>query len=233
MSRGTTLVMTGVLVLVAVGCGTVSGDGAGVAKKMNDMPLVFTEDFESGADRWVATDARAWDLADEGGNTVYALARGSNYEPPVRSPKNIARVEDLNLTDFVVQARMKQTGKEYGHRDMCVFFGYQDASHFYYVHIATKADAHANSVFLVNGEPRVSIASERTGGTDWGKDAYHDVRIVRDAASGSIAVYFDDMDTPIMKATDKTFLWGGIGFGSFDDTGNIDDVRIWGVPKKE
>jgi hypothetical protein len=35
-----------------------------------------------------------------------------------------------------------------------------------------------------------------------------------------------------MQATDKTFVWGQIGVGSFDDTGNFDDVRLWGAIKQ-
>jgi len=200
-----------------------------MAATMKDLPLVFFEDFESQAGRWTQTDPEAWKIVAEGGNQVYSLFQRSKYSPPVRSPLNIARVKDSNVSDFVLQARMKQTGKEYGHRDMCVFFGYQDPSHFYYVHIATKADAHANSIFLVNGEPRVSIAQERTDGTDW-STGYHDVRVVRNASTGAIEVYYDDMDKPIMRTVDKTFLSGSVGFGSFDDTGNIDDVILWGTP---
>ena len=45
--------------------------------------------------------------------------------------------------------------------------------------------------------------------------------------SGEIRVYFDDMKTPAMTATDKTFGAGRVGFGSFDDTGNFDDIRIY------
>jgi hypothetical protein len=191
------------------------------------LPLVFFEDFESGADRWWQTDAAAWKVVDEDGNHAYSQFQKSNYSPPVRSPLNMALVKGLEIDDFVLQARMKQTGEEYGHRDMCIFFGYQDPAHFYYVHIATKADAHANSIFIVNGEPRVSIAAERTDGTDWGT-GYHDVRIVRDCATGAIEVYYDDMDKPIMRAKDTTFMTGRLGFGSFDDTGNIDDVLVWG-----
>ncbi|NUM52676.1 MAG: hypothetical protein HUU46_03440 [Candidatus Hydrogenedentes bacterium] len=197
------------------------------AKEMNGLPLVFSEDFEKGADRWTQTDPAAWKIVEEDGKHVYSQHQQSNYKPEVRSPVNIARVKDLDVSDFVVEARMKQTGREYGHRDMCIFFGYQDASHFYYVHLATKADEHANSIFLVNGAPRVSIAQERTQGTDWGTD-YQTVRIVRDTKEGTILVYFNDMTKPVMKATDKTFIHGGIGFGTFDDTGSIDDVRVWG-----
>ena len=198
-----------------------------VPQFLNGLPLVFFEDFESGAEHWTQTDAKAWQIVEENGNHVYSQFQKSNYQPPVRSPLNMALVKDLKVEDFVLQARMKQTGKEYGHRDMCIFFGYQDPAHFYYVHIATKADAHANSIFIVNGEPRVSIATERTDGTDWGT-GYHDVRIVRDCATGAIEVYYDDMEKPIMRAKDDTFKTGRFGFGSFDDTGKIDDVIVWG-----
>lgn len=193
-------------------------------------PLLFEEDFEKGGARWSATDPEAWKVIEEEGNHVYSLHQSSGYKPPVRSPHSIAWIKDLDVTDFVFEARMKQTGREYGHRDLCVFFGKQDAARFYYVHIATKADAHANSIFLVNGTPRVSIANERTGGTDWG-DGYHLVRVERRTDSGTIKVFFDDMERPIMRAKDSTFRSGGIGVGSFDDVGNFDDIRVWGIKK--
>ncbi|MEN6337394.1 MAG: DUF1080 domain-containing protein [Phycisphaerales bacterium] len=198
-----------------------------LSDKKANLPLAFFEDFESGAGRWTQTDPNAWKVTAADQNHIYSLFQQSKYEPPVRSPFNIARIRDVNVSDFVVQARMEQTGKEYGHRDMVVVFGYQDPSHFYYAHIATKADEVAHSIHIVNGKPRVAIAKERTDGVDW-TTGFHDVRVVRDAVGGSIEVYFDNMDKPIMTAEDKTFLRGGIGFGSFDDTGAIDDVIVWG-----
>jgi hypothetical protein len=30
-----------------------------------------------------------------------------------------------------------------------------------------------------------------------------------------------------MTATDKTFGWGYVGFGTFDDTGRVSNVKIW------
>jgi len=54
------------------------------------------------------------------------------------------------------------------------------------------------------------------------------VRIKRCTASGSIEVFFDDMEKPVMRAEDKTFLVGSIGLGSFDDVGHFDNVRVWG-----
>jgi hypothetical protein len=216
--------------LILSGC-ALFGGGDPVPRTLKGLPLVFQEDFERGCARWIATDPMAWKVVDEDGNRVFSLYQVSKYEPPVRSPLSIARILDLEVGDCIIEARMKQTGREYGHRDMCIFLGMQDPSRFYYVHIATQADANANSIFIVNGEPRTSIAKERTGGTDWAM-GYHLVRVERRTGTGLIEVYFDDMENPIMRAEDRTFLSGGIGFGSFDDTGNIDDVRVWGIEKR-
>lgn len=190
------------------------------------MHLAVNENFEEGMGRWETTDPAAWGVVEDGGSKVLALQKSSAYEPPVRSPKSIAWLKDFDAGSFVLEARARQTGREYGHRDLCFFFGRQDATHFYYVHLATAADDHANSIFLVNGAPRVSIAKERTSGTQWAGD-YHRVRIVRDADSGRIEVFFDDMEKPIMIAEDKTFTSGTIGLGSFDDTGHFDDIKVW------
>jgi hypothetical protein len=54
------------------------------------------------------------------------------------------------------------------------------------------------------------------------------VRLERKLSDGTIKVFFDDMIHPIMVAEDKTFGEGYIGFGSFDDTGKIDNIKIWG-----
>ncbi len=216
----------GIVCVVLTGCAT-DGNGT-VERSVNGLPLLFQDDFEQGAAHWEPVDPSAWKIVNENGNHVYALYADSHYEPPVRSPHAISLVKGLTVSDCIIEAKLKQTGRDYGHRDMCIFLDYQDPSHFYYVHIATHADAHANSIFLVNGAPRVSIATERTEGTDWGRGVYHTVRVTRCTKTGFIKVYFDDMEHPIMVAKDRHFLSGRVGFGSFDDRGNVDDVRIWG-----
>lgn len=190
-------------------------------------PIVFQDDFESGLARWDMTDPKAWKVETVEEGHALALTASSEYEPAVRSPKSIAWAKDFSVGDFELEIKLKQTGREYGHRDLCLFFGKQDASHFYYVHLASVADDHANSIFLVNGAPRVSIAKERTDGTKW-TNGWHTVRLKRDTTSGRIEVYFDDMETPVMIAEDKTFGPGAIGLGSFDDVGQFDDLKVWG-----
>ena len=147
---------------------------------------------------------------------------------PVRSPHNIALVKDQKFGNVTVDFEVMQTGRNYGHRDLCFFFGFQDPSHFYYVHIAAVSDPNAHNIMLVNGKPRVSISKTSTKGHDWGKSSWHNIRIVRNIDSGKIEVFANDMATPIMTATDKTFGAGWAGFGSFDDTGRVRAIRVYG-----
>ena len=54
------------------------------------------------------------------------------------------------------------------------------------------------------------------------------MKLVRDSGKGTIEVYFDDMETPLMQAIDKTFGKGRIGIGSFDDMNDFDDIEVRG-----
>ena len=192
--------------------------------------LLFEQKFdaESSAQSLVFTDAKAWKWSKEENGGALELTQQSQYTPVVRSPVNIALIADKVFTDFVLEADLIQTGKEYGHRDMCLFFGFQNPTNFYYTHIATAADDHAHNVFIVKNAPRVKIAKETTKGVNWGLNVWHKVRLERKLSDGTIKVYFDDLSKPIMVAEDKTFGAGHIGFGSFDDTGKVDNIRIWG-----
>lgn len=194
---------------------------------VNGLPLVFADDFNANsAEKWAPSDPAAWKTADLEGNYVYTQFQASKVKTPVRSPFNRSMIKDLDVGSFQFDVNLQSTGRDYGHRDLCLFFGYQDPAHMYYVHLGKKADDHANQIFIVNGEPRKKISTLSSAGTNW-DDAWHHVRVVRDAESGRIDVFFDDMQTPVMSASDKTFLHGQLGLGSFDDTGNFDDVFVF------
>ena len=203
------------------------------AEPPRGIPANYTLAYEQKFDRESAlkdfrmTDPNAWKFAKTNETTALELTRQSKYQPAVRSPVNIALIADKVFGDFVLDVDLIQTGKEYGHRDMCLFFGFQSPTNFYYTHIATAADNNAHNVFIVNGVPRTNIARETTKGVNWGLGVWHKVRLERKSSAGSIQVYFDDLTKPIMIAQDKTFNAGYIGFGSFDDTGMVDNIRIW------
>jgi acetyl esterase/lipase len=187
-------------------------------------PLAFHDDFECDLDAWQPLgDAAAWHLAGTPGRPRLALARRPAYTPEVRSPHGIALLRAPAVADFVLDVDARSTTAEYGHRDLCVVFGFQDPTHFYYVHLATRADQHAHSVFVVDGAPRRSMSSVRTNGVAW-DDGWHRLRVRREA--DRIEVFFDDLTVPVMTAVDGTFGRGRVGLGSFDDTGEFAAFRL-------
>jgi hypothetical protein len=192
--------------------------------------LLYSQDFEKpdALSGFTFSDTNAWKVSsgDKGGSLE--LHKQSDYKPAVRSPVNIALIGTHVFGDFILEADFVQTGREYGHRDMCIFFGFTGPTKFYYTHVATAADPNAHNVFIVNEKPRTNIALETTKGVNWGTDIWHKIRLERNSGDGTIKVFFDDMTKPIMVANDKTFAAGHIGFGSFDDTGKVDNIRIWG-----
>jgi hypothetical protein len=199
-----------------------------------ELPLLLKEDFEHGMARWQTTDPDpangVWKIIEAGaaGNHVLRVTGISKYQPPHRSPHSIALVKEIKVTDFEVNVRVQNTNAGAGpHRDLCIFWGYQGPAHFYYVHLGAKADPHACQIFIVNGAPRTMITVDPAQGTPW-TDGWHDVKVVRRVADGSIEIYFDNMQKPLMTARDKTFNWGQVGIGTFDDHGNFDNVVLVG-----
>ncbi len=204
------------------------GDCMGQEAKSDKMQvgkMIFEEDFQKGRSRWETTDDASWEILQKDGNSTFGLnKRISNYQPKVRSPHNIALIKDLSAGDVQISFRVRSTQDTGNHRDCCVFFGYQDKEHFYYVHLGAKPDPASGQIMIVNGEPRRPLTQNQNT-IPW-DDKWHRVKVIRRVSSGSIEVYFDDMDHPIMEAIDKTFGAGRIGIGSFDDQNEFDDIRI-------
>src|SRR5262249_16653114 len=160
----------------------------------------------------------AWRISEGRGGKAYdQFVKQSKYEPPHRSPFNFSLLKDTTVGAFALTAKARSTVKDYDHRDCCVIFGFQDKAHFYYVHFGKKTNAHATQIFMATARRRTTISTKAAAGTPW-DDNWHDVKIVRRVKEGTIDIYFDDMEKPVMTATDKNFLWGQIGIGTFDDT---------------
>lgn len=190
---------------------------------------VYAEDFAQPGDLEdvACSDPDAWRVREADGRSFLELFAASDYQLTHRSPGNIALFKPGTATDFVLDLNMMQSGREYNHRDLCLFFGVVDADHYYYAHMATLGDDNAHQIFIVNEAPRTPITTRRTAGVDWGTDEWHHVRLVRVAGEGTVRVYFDDMENPILEASDTTFESGYIGVGSFDDTGRFANVTVW------
>lgn len=196
---------------------------------MHGWPLVYRDDFSAqDISRWEMSDPKAWRLVKQDGNPVLNQFEQSQVQTPVRSPFNRGVIKEVVVGSFVLDVKLQSTARDYPHRSLCLFFGFQDPAHLYYVHFGQKTDDHANQVFIVDNKPRTKISTKTTEGTPW-DNQWHHARIIRDVETGNIDVFFDDMEHPVMTAVDKTFTWGQVGVGSFDDTGNFDDVLVYGV----
>ena len=121
--------------------------------------------------------------------------------------------------------RVRSTLDTGAHRDICVFFGHQDAANFYYVHIGARPDPNSGQIMLVKDAPRRAI-TDNNQPIPW-TDGWHQMKLVRSVEEGTIAVYFDDMEKPWLTVDDKTFGKGRIGFGSFDDLADFTDIRLY------
>jgi len=195
-------------------------------------PIVFHEDFEQGADRWHPQDPAQWQIKKTENGQVYSqFKKESAFKPPHRAPFNVSLLKDVTLSDMEFTGRVRSTHPDYGHRDAVVVFGYQDPAQFYYVHLGKQADEHANQIFIVNGADRKKISLTSTSGTNW-DDNWHSVKVLRKPSDGTIEIYFDDLQKPVMTANDKTFAYGRIGLGTFDDTADWDDITLRGVIQK-
>ena len=209
------------------------------ARLVADEPATVPEGYElqykwdfsdkESMESFIFSDPAAWRLAVAGERPMLELFRGSAYRYKVNSPQSIALLATRKFGDFVLECELRQTSKEYGHRDFCVFFGFKDPGHYYYAHFATRTDPKANQIFVVDEAPFTKISSKTNAGNAWG-DTWHKVRVERLGAE--ISVYFDDMSTPVMRAEDKRFGSGYLGFGSYNDTGMIANARVW-APKAQ
>ncbi len=197
--------------------------------------LVYASEFSSPAalQQFIFTDPKAWRIANDDGKASLELFEASKYVPKYRSPFNIALLKDKAFTDVVIDAEACSTVKPYGHQDMCIIYGFISPTQFYYTHIAVAPDPHAHNCFIVNNAERLAIGKEVSKGVTWGVNVWHKLRIVRKGSDGMTTVYFDDMSKPIMRASDKTFPSGAIGFGSFDDKGKFRNIHVYAPDVKE
>src|SRR5712691_9136862 len=169
--KGTTMrriaVLLGVALIGMAAIGTVAevtvaeATAAEAPKGITNLPLIFSDDFESGsAEHWLPTDPAAWKITKTDTGTVFSQFAKSNTKTPVRSPFNRSMIKEVVVSDFVLDVKLQSTVKDYDHRDMCLFFGYQDPAHLYYVHLGKKTDDHANQIFIVNNADRKKISTK-------------------------------------------------------------------------
>ena len=172
-----------------------------------------------------------WTHADQDGG--YLQYGGVGYAPP--NPPvpddftSFALLRAMKFGSFVLDVEFMQTSRLTGVPvDMSIVFGIKGEIELYFAHIAQGHTDRFHNIVIINKAPRRSITKTDNGGVRWGTQ-WHKVRLVRDVATGDIAVYMDGaLTTPILTATDTTFTDGYVGFGTHEDSGRLRNLKIWG-----
>ncbi len=198
---------------------------------VQELPLLINSDFENGrADGWRPSAPDHWRVVDLDSSKVYALT-APGEQGRVRAPTSWSVAEDFDVSSFEFTGRLKcDVDPSNTRRDLCVFFHFQDPTHFFYVHFSASSDDAHNVIGLVNGADRVKINLEPPGKSTFRltDKNWHVFKVTGDAATGRVEAYLDDMNTPILTAVDHTLRHGRVGVGSFDDTGFFDELKLRG-----
>jgi hypothetical protein len=187
-------------------------------------PISVANHFATPADlgAWQMDHPEDWEILKDGEEGYLHMKR--MREPGVpRRPLQFALLKDVDVGSFTLNVRVRRA-----QRSLIVVFNYVDTLHFYYAHISSDPGSDAlphNGVFIVDGGPRRRIAG--AGSKPALPDmAWHQVRVVRDARSGSIQVFIDKEATPLFDVVDHTFTHGQVGLGSFDETGDFSAFQL-------
>lgn len=175
---------------------------------------------------WSLADESAWRWEGEGAASVLVLHRQSDFTPKVRSPRNLAWFTGGGWDSFELTAEVRLDVFNEGNNDLCIAFSKESETKFYYAHLGESADAVHLHLHKVDDKDREPITKSRAEKLDWKPETWHRVKLVRDAESGKIQVWFDDSAKPVLEATDKTLGKGAIGLGSFDDIGAFRNVVV-------
>jgi hypothetical protein len=201
----------------------------------SDLALLARSDFHSGrADGWQPRDPSHWRVIPKDGVVIYELT-APGEQGKVRAPTAWSLWQGFDVTSFEFRGRMRcYADPANNKRDMCVFFHFQDPTHFCYVHFSASSDDAHNIIGLVNGADRVKVNAEPAGKSVFRltDQAWHEFKVVGDAASGEVRAYLDDMTTPILTARETALGHGLVGVGSFDDTGCFSGLELRGILKK-
>lgn len=180
------------------------------------------------SEAWQFGDVSAWTWSKESGTPVLTLHKQQEFKPKVRSPFNLAWYTAADWKSFTLTVEARLTKFDAGNNDLCIAFGRQDDTRFYYAHLGEKADGVHHQIHLVDHADRRAITATRSEGTPWKPGTWHRLKVVHDARAGKISVYFDDMTKPVLTAEDRTLTHGWIGIGSFDDLGQFRNLEIRG-----
>lgn len=182
----------------------------------------WRSDFEGKSDLELVP-AGHWEQRDG----ILRITKAGQIKGPVRGPTTYALAPGHweNATLEVIARSLEPTSKV--GRDLVLIFGYEDPEHFYYAHVSNDSDGKTHSVIMrVEATGRTPIQLEESPKPALGV-GWQTIRLSHEA-NGAISVWVDDQEKPVLTANDTRYPVGRLGFGSFNDTAEFDEVAITG-----
>ena len=187
---------------------------------ITNCPVSAGESIQALGYTWTVEQSSDWSVEDG------ALRLLNKAEPPAgkpRRPTKFALIESKPYHKVTVEAEVKRNGKS-----VILVYGWQDADHYNYAHIssdeALKVRVH-NGMFHVFGGDRLRI-SVFDGPASLPTQEWTPVKLVFDGDTGLCYVEVNGKRNPSLEAVDSDLRWGRIGFGSFNETGDIRNLKI-------
>jgi hypothetical protein len=191
--------------------------------------LIYEQNFSAAnaLDNLRFSNPLTWKINKIKENRFLEFSSDSIYAPAFYSPRNMCILSNHIFGEFILEADIMQPEKEYENGDICIFFSVKDSIQYYYVQLANTADDYNHGIFLVKKDSCKKVSEQQNNGISLSDEKWHKVRIVRNIVNRSVLVYADDMSTPVMTSRNPELVMGYIGFGSLDDGGRIDNIKIW------
>jgi len=171
---------------------------------------------------WTFEGKGQWEIRK---NTLEITENSINRDP-YTAPSALAIYQEHQYTSFELEVEIKSNAPLSETKgDMLIIFGYQSPTQYFYAHLTGTVDSIHNGVFIVDNADRrkVDFTEFEPVLTD---REWHEIRLTRDIETGSVSIYKDGDRKPIITVHDQAFLRGNIGFGSFNDTGEIKNIRL-------
>jgi len=196
-----------------------------VALAVFTAALVFAADtLEFLGRTWSVPVSGDWKVDTSGSAPVLRLVEHRGPLPGPRRPIQFALADVPEYGRITFEADVRPLGAS-----LLIAFAYRDEAHFDYAHLSVDTGAQQpvhNGIFHVYGGERVRISTDRGPAAFSARGRWHHVKLIHDAASGTVDVAVDGHEVPALHAVDVSLGSGKIGPGSFDETGEFRNVAI-------
>lgn len=163
------------------------------------------------------------------------LEKGSGFlrmSPTPKTDSFIVQQNDMFLIghkifgDFILEANVMN---ESGENEPCLqfYFGIKDSLNYYCLKISPHT-LHRDTILVAVLKGRQNkISTSGKHPIAWLPGKWYKIRIERDIVTTTLKVYFDNMKSPSIEMTDRTFIMGYVGFGPGLTTSGIRNIKIW------